>query len=281
MRKQEDPTSKDLKARVKALATHYKTSARVYRSKKDRNVWYVAWGSTKAFRFGGEGLRKSGFQVKTFETRDAEKERNTTTVRLGSVTADLAFWRSLGAVADLAGDPESLTRTVSYGLGEERRSALSALIERRGRGRVVRVKGKGKVGALVNAANGAQESLTNGLSTIQGALDQVVKAARELGKDDIVRAIQSELSDIEQAEEALRSVLAKLDTPSAVGESEEDPGVPARDGRGAGRGSGRPLGKSRRGQLRRMVKDGEGPHGAGQGPRARDRERRSAACGKG
>jgi hypothetical protein len=141
-------------------------------------------------------------------------------------------------------------------LSEDRRATLSAMAERRGQGRVVRVKGKGKVGALVNAANGAQASLTNGLGTMRGALNQVVKAARDLGKDDIVRAIQSELRDIERAEEVLRSVLGKLDTPSAVGESDEEPGVPAMDG--------------------------EGPHGAGMGPRAKKRKARKGSCrGKG
>ena len=83
-------------------------------------------------------------------------------------------------------------------------------------------------------------------------VSQVVKAARDLGKDDIVRAIQSELRDIEQAEEVLRSVLGKLDTPSAVGESDEEPGVPAMDG--------------------------EGPHGAGMGPRAMGRKARQKKC---
>lgn len=139
-------------------------------------------------------------------------------------------------------------------LSEDQRATLLTMVEKRGQGRIVQVKGKGKVGALVNAANGAQVSLTNGLGTLRGALSQVVRAARELGKDDVVHAIQSELRAIEQAEEALRSTLLKLDTPSAVGESEEEPGVPA--------------------------KDGKGPHGAGLGLRAKGRKARKAKCSR-
>jgi len=137
-------------------------------------------------------------------------------------------------------------------LPEDRVAALRGLVEKRGQGRIIQVKGKGKVGALVNAANGAQASITNGLSTMRGALNQVIRAARELGKDDIVKAIQSRLSDIAQAEEALRDVLGKLDTPAAVGESEDQLGVPKMDG--------------------------EGPHGAGMGPRARGRRARKVLC---
>jgi len=137
---------------------------------------------------------------------------------------------------------------------EERRYGLERMAEgRRGQGRIVRVKGGGKIGDLVNAANGAQASLTNGLSTMRGALTQVAAKALAVGRDDIAKAIASNLSDIEQAEEELRSVLLKLRSPSDVRvESDEESGVPA--------------------------VDGKGPHGAGMGPRAKGRKVRKEKC---
>lgn len=208
-------------------------------------------------------------------------------------------------------------------LPEDRVAALRGLVEKRGQGRIIQVKGKGKVGALVNAANGAQASITNGLSTMRGALNQVIRAARELGKDDIVKAIQSRLSDIAQAEEALRDVLGKLDTPAAVGESVQlssnqmavlrsifksppwsvcmVPGfyktalalekkglvkfdlMTRKDGEPNGHrvlvtAKGREMLGESEDQLGVPKMDGEGPHGAGMGPRARGRRARKVLC---
>jgi len=102
-------------------------------------------------------------------------------------------------------------------LSAKHRRELADMIEgRRGQGRIVKVRGGGKTGDLVNAANGARASLTNGINTLRGALNQVVKTAMAAGRDDVSKHIASLLHDIEQAEEELRSVLGTLDSPSRV-----------------------------------------------------------------
>lgn len=138
-------------------------------------------------------------------------------------------------------------------LSGDRRATLLLMVEKRGQGKVVRIKGSGKAGALVNAANGAQISLKTGLNTMRGALAPVVVQARDVGRVDVAADIESQLAKIDSAAKALHTTLSQFKTPADVRvESDEEPGVPA--------------------------KDGEGPHGAGVGPRAKGRKARKAKC---
>lgn len=140
-------------------------------------------------------------------------------------------------------------------LSEERRATLSGMAEgRRGQGKVIRVKGGGKVAALVNAARGASLAVTTGLRTLETSVGEVVSGARQVGKArEAADALEAELNTIRVAAERIRAQLGGLQSPAAL-ESEESPGVPAMDG--------------------------EGPHGAEKGPRAKNRKARRKACQK-